>query len=402
MPAALTSPAARIVHPHWVASVLLAFFCSNAGTFLQTTAQAWIVWNLTNDPRFLGLLGLVQATPLLGISLFGGMLADRFPRRSLLLLTQCTLAAVAAAMGGVALAGGLTPTRLLGLAGLLAAAAAVDNPIRQVYLPGVVATAHRGRVVGLNALSYNAGAVVGPALAGLLLPRVGAGWLFLANAASYLLVVALLLPGPGGQPERRGMGTLAEVLRFAARQPSVRDLLLMVGAVSLLGRSYVYVLPAVAAAAWGGGATLYGTLAALPGVGAVVAATVVAWLLGRARHSRLDALGALALGALVMGLGLAPNALAAAGDLLLIGAAATGTMTLLNAGLQLSTPDGLRGRVVSLYAWLAAGMPALGGWLLGTLMAALGPPLTLVVAGVTLVALALLAGFPRRDGKSGR
>lgn len=387
--------------PRWVAGLLLALFLSNGGTFLQTTAQAWLAWQMTGSAAFLGLLGLVQATPLLGVSLLGGLLADRFARRSLLLLSQTALAGIAALIGGLALAGAITPSRLLILAGVLAAVAAVDNPIRQVYLLGVVAPSQRGRVVGLNALAYNAGAVAGPALAGVLLPTVGVGWAFLLNGVSYLVVLGLVIVGPAGRPVRIGRGALSEALGYIRHSRRVLHFFLLVAGVSLLGRSYVHVLPAVVADAWGGGVRTYGALAAVPGIGALVAAAVVTWLLGRPRHARLPAIGALLLGGVVIGLGLAPTALAAVGDLILVGAAATGTMTLLNAGLQLATPDAVRGRVLSFYTWLAAGLPALGGWLLGVFLAATGPRPALVSAGVGLVLLTLFLMIPVNDQRGG-
>lgn len=383
----------------WVRGLLLALFVSNAGTFLQSTAQAWLVWQLTHSTASLGLLGLVQATPLLGISLLGGVLADRWPRRSILIVTQAALALTAATMSALTFSGRLTVPVLLAMAGVLATIAAFDNPVRQVYLPSVVVAPERGRVVGLNALAYNLGAIIGPALAGLLLATAGAAWCFLVNAISYLATVTLLLPGPPGRavPGNRAAGSAWGFLRASSVS---RRLLLLVAIVSLLGRSYVHVLSAVVADLWGGGAGLYGTLAALPGAGAVIAAALVAWVLGRDAHFSLPWLGALALGALTIGLGLAPPFLAG-GTLALIGLMATGTMTMLNASLQTVTPDAVRGRVLSLYTWLAAGLPPLGGWLLGTFMSHASPVQTLVIAGGVLIGLTLLGEASRSLHRSG-
>ncbi|MEO8953681.1 MAG: MFS transporter [Ktedonobacteraceae bacterium] len=148
--------------------------CLQRGTALRLATQAWFVWELSHRPATVGLLALVQATPLLGVPLLGGMFADRFPRRRLLLFTQSALTLISALMGGLALAGLLSLSLTLVFSGILASVSALDNPIRQVYLPGVVETAQRGRTVGLNALTYNAGAIVGPAAAGVLLPLMGA------------------------------------------------------------------------------------------------------------------------------------------------------------------------------------------------------------------------------------
>ncbi|MGI9058519.1 MAG: MFS transporter, partial [Ktedonobacteraceae bacterium] len=174
----LSSISVRSTHERasrcWLYGMLGALFVSNAGTALQLATQAWFVWELSHRPATVGLLALVQATPLLGVPLLGGMFADRFPRRRLLLFTQSALTLISALMGGLALAGLLSLSLTLVFSGILASVSALDNPIRQVYLPGVVETAQRGRTVGLNALTYNAGAIVGPAAAGVLLPLMGA------------------------------------------------------------------------------------------------------------------------------------------------------------------------------------------------------------------------------------
>jgi MFS family permease len=374
----------------WLYGTLGGLFVSNAGTFLQLTAQAWFLWATTHNAVSLGLLSLVQATPLLGLPLLGGLLADRFARRSLLLMTQGLLAGLAALIGVLAWHGNLSPAVLIGLAGLLANVAAVDNPVRQVYLPGVVGVHERGRIVGLNALAYNAGAVIGPAAAGLLLARFGASWCFLLNALSYLLALGWFLLGPAGQPVGGQPGGIRQLIAYFATAPSVRSLLLLVAAVSFFGRSYPQVLSLLVTRQWGGGASAYGLLAAVPGISALMAAGLAAWWLGRAGQSQMRWAGAVLLGGAMIGLGVAPSLLPAGFSLLVVGLAATGTMTLLNASLQITTPDGIRGRVLSLYTWLAAGVPALGGWLLGTMMAGLSPAHVLMAAGVGLIVVVLI------------
>lgn len=149
---------------------------------------------------------------------------------------------------------------------------------------------------------------------------------------------------------------------------SVRTLLVFVAVVSLLGRSYPTVLPIVVSRTWGGGARTYGLLAALPGIGAALAAVFVVWLLGQRERTSPMWLGGILLGVALVCFGMAWSLVVAGFALLATGWFATGTMTLLNARVQETTPNEVRGRVMSLYTWLAAGMPALGGWGLGTLM----------------------------------
>jgi len=327
--------------------------------------------------------------------LLGGLLADRFPQRRLLLFTQSALTLISALMSGLTLAGLLSIPLTLVFSGVLASVSALDNPIRQVYLPGVVESAQRGRIVGLNALTYNAGAIVGPAAAGLLLPLVGVGWCFLLNALSYLGVLAWLLAGPAThprpthtRPENRG------VMKHATwSNASGRTLLVLVAIVSLLGRSYPTVLPILVSKTWGNGARTYGTLAALPGIGAALAALFVVWILGPQKRKPSLWLGGTLLGAALVCFGMARNLAVAGIALLAMGSCATATMTLLNARLQERTPQQVRGRVMSLYTWLAPGMPALGGWLLGTLMGFFPPQIVLLIGGITLIGGTLLVSF---------
>ena len=387
-----------ILLPHttlsnWVRGMLVMLFISNTGTALQLATQAWFIWETTHRPAMLGLLGLVQATPLLGVPLLGGMLADRWPRRFILLVTQSTLAVVAALMGILALSGSLTLVLVLALAGLLAIVMALDNPVRQVYLPGVVPSEHRSQTIGLNALTYNAGAVVGPALAGVLLLHTSVGWCFLLNALSYTVVVGWLILGPAGRPvrERAIQSQPGEsIFSYVKHSAQIVSLLLLVAMVSLLGRSYPTILPILVNGSGKGSASAYGNLAALPGIGAMGAAVLVAWSLRRWRYVRHWWLGSILLGMMIACVGGTTNLYVVGMALLVVGCAATATMTLLNAELQHTTPDDMRGRVMSLYTWLAAGMPALGGWLLGTLMSVIAPRLVLIIAGITLAGVTLL------------
>jgi MFS family permease len=379
----------------WLYGMLSTLFLSNTGTALQLATQAWFVWEVSHRPATVGVLGLVQASPLLGVPLLGGMLADRFPRQRLLLLTQGTLALIAALMGSLALAGLLSLPLTFVLSGVLASVSALDNPIRQVYVPSVVEATQRGRMVGLNALTYNAGAIVGPALAGILLPLVGVSWCFLLNALSYLVVMAWLVAGPAASPRpaRTNHEPALSVSKYVWNTTSLRTVVVLVAVVSLLGRSYPTVLPIVVSRTWGSGAQTYGMLAALPGIGAALAAIFVAWLLGRRERMVPVWLGGVLLGGAVACIGMAGNFIVGGLALLATGGFATGTMTLLNASMQETTPNEVRGRVMSLYTWFAAGMPALGGWLLATMMDRFSSQGTLVAGGITLIVVTLIVGL---------
>ncbi|MEO8953680.1 MAG: MFS transporter [Ktedonobacteraceae bacterium] len=229
---------------------------------------------------------------------------------------------------------------------------------------------------------------------------MGVGWCFLLNALSYLVVLAWLLAGPEASPRlaHSSHEPALKVSNAGWNTVSVRTLLVLVAVVSLLGRSYPTVLPILVSRTWGGGARTFGTLATLPGVGAALAAVFVVWVLGRRERKPPWWLGGTLLGVAFVCLGMASSLVVAGLALLATGWIATGTMTLLNARLQELTSNEGRGRVMSLYTWLAAGMPALGGWLLGTLIGVFPVQVVLVTSGITLVGVTLVVSLrPHTD-----
>lgn len=385
------------ITPGWLRGMLVALLISSIGIFVQSTAQAWILWEQTRQSSLLALLALVQAAPLLGVPLLGGYLADRWPRRMLLVGTQSALAVIALSLGLQSMTGRLSVTYLIGFAALTATIAALDNPIRQVYLPGVVPAQARSRIIGLNALVYNLGAALGPSVAGLLLP-IGAGWAFLLNAASYLFVVAYLVRGPAGVIDRRSDHDHSAASLSLCGASLLVCLLLLIAAVSLLGRAYPHILPILATRQWHQQARGYGFLAALPGVGAIAAALGVAWWGARARLHRAYWITALLLGIVIAALGRANTPLSAGLLLVLAGFTATATMVLSNAGLQQLAPDRYRGRIMSIYTLLAAGMPPVGGWMLGQAFSRYSERTVLLFSGSGLIIVTLLL-WRRAAGK---
>lgn len=377
---ALTVPAYR---RFWVSMLI-----SNIGSWLQLVAQGWLLLALTNSPTYLGLYGLLRAVPTLSITLIGGAVADRFDRRSILLFTQSAAAFLALMLGILDLTGVIQAWHILLIALATATVMAFDNPARQAMVPSLVGAERVASAVGLNSAAWNAAAVVGPSLAGILVAAAGTGWAFVANGLSYLPVlwaVWTLEPSRGPQSTRHSL--LDQVLcglRSVRQDRRLLGLLTLLAVPTFLGRPYLQLMPVFARDILHTSAAGYGFLMGINGIGALSGALLVGSV-GRLGHrGRLLFLVNLVFtGALVL-FALSSSVVFSATLLFLIGASQTLLMALTNTLLQLIVPDELRGRVMALYTLIPMGFMPLGTMALGTLGDFVGVPLT--VAGAALLA----------------
>jgi len=372
---------------------------SLAGTWMQSVAQGWLVWRLTRSAEMLGLVGFLGQLP---VSLFGvwaGSLADRFPRRRVVLFTQANAIVQATLLAAVTLLGVVQAWHVVVLAFMLGLTYAFEIPARQALLADV-AGQDMPNAIALNSSIVNAARAVGPALAGWAVAAVGEGWCFALNAVSfagtfYALWVMRAPPQPrtgGGQGAH-----LLEGLRYAWGTPHVRALLLLLACSSLLAMPYATLLPVVASEVLHGGPTLFGWLQALAGAGAFAGAVALLLRRGLKGLTRQVALGSTLLGAGVLALGLSRSA-----PLSLLALAVTGlgfitqmagTMTL----LQALCPRELRGRVMGLFSTLFVGVTPFGALAYGLSAHRVGTAATLAAgAGAVLVAsLAFHLAVPR-------
>ena len=373
------------------------------GTWTQQVAQGWLVWTISHSPLMLGLVTGAQSLPVLLFGLWGGVAADRVPKRRLLLLTQATamlLAAVLAALTWTAVVSARNPTTSLVIVGIVAFALgtvnAFDAPARQAFVVELVGKKHLMNAISLNSSIFNGARIFGPAIAGVLIATVGVPACFAINAASFVPVIfslSLIRTGPAAAAvvgHGTILGNLWESLRHAWREPLIRDLYLTVAAVSLLVFSYSSMLPLFADQVLHSGAGGYSLLSVAGGAGAVTAALSLAVVRER-RHRRgnwivsgavLQCLG-------VVAFALSRNLWLSAACLALVGFFGISFLARTNTALQTAVPDELRGRVMSIYILLLMGVAPIGAVQLGATAHVFGAPTAL--AAESLLAAVLIA-----------
>src|SRR5512133_798590 len=271
---------------------------SLAGTWMQSVAQAWLVWRLTHSSRMLGLVNFLGSVPVFLFGIWAGSLADRHSRRRLVLATQTNALVQATILAGLTLAGLVRPWHVLVLAGMLGLTYAFEIPARQALL-GDIAGEDMPNAIALNSTIVNTARIVGPALAGAIVASVGEGVCFALNAVSFVGTYwALLVMRPPPQPRHEGSrrAHLLEGLAYAGRTAHVRALLALLAVSSFFAMPYQALMPMVASEELSGGAGLYGLLLACAGVGALVGAIGLLLRKGLAGLGRRVALGATLLG----------------------------------------------------------------------------------------------------------
>lgn len=379
---------------------------SISGTWMQTTAQAWLVLKLTNSPTALGTVTLLQFLPITILTLFGGVLADRVPKRTLVFCTQSIGALQALVLGLLVVTNQVQLWQIYLLAVVLGTVNAFDNPTRQAFVAELVGRAQLQNAVALNSMLFNAARVVGPAAAGIVISAVGIGQAFLVNAASFLpVLVGLLLLRSRDfyavpRPSRGNVFRQVRAgIRYAVHTPDVALTLMMVGILGTFGYNFTTVLPLLARYTLHAGSIGLGLLTSAVGVGSVIAALGVA---SAQRTSQTVILGAALLFSVVLALvGVSTWLPLTLGLLVILGIASITFSSSANTRLQMSAPDELRGRVMSLYFLLFAGTTPFGGMLVGVLAARFGVQPTVVTLGtLCLMGAAGAALFVRRRAHS--
>ncbi|MBO9405302.1 MAG: MFS transporter, partial [Thermomicrobium sp.] len=353
---------------------------SNIGSWLQLVAQGWLILALTGSPAYLGLYGLLRSIPTLTITLVGGAVADRVDRRRILLVTQSLAALLALLLGILDLTGTIRPWHILAIAFATATVMAFDNPARQAMVPGLVGNDRVASAVGLNSAAWNAAAVIGPSLAGLLVAAAGTGWAFVLNGVSYLPVlwaVWTIAPAP---PERTSTTSLLVHVRVGLRavrhDRRLLGLLTLLAVPTFLGRPYLQLMPVFARDILHTSAAGYGALMGINGVGALTGALLVGRLGARQDRGRILFLVNLVFAGTLVGFALSRWLELSAILLFLIGASQTLLMALTNTLIQLIVPDEFRGRVMALYTLIPMGLMPLGTMALGGIGDLFGVPAT--------------------------
>jgi MFS family permease len=358
---------------------------SLSGNWMQTVAELWLVLSLTGSGIAVGLTTALQFLPMLLFGAWGGLLADRFSKRRVLLVTQAVMALPALALFAISSAGLVTPLAVYAIVFARGAVNAVDNPTRQSFAIEMVGADRVVNAVSLNSVLIHTARIVGPGLAGILIATVGVEPCFAINAATFgVMIVALwgmdpraLEPGPRAPREP---GAVRAGLRHVAATPELAVPLALMALVGTLGYNFITVLPLLARFSFGGGALVYASLVSAMAAGSVVGA------LATGARGRTDAsviaTAALAFGVLSLLAAAAPTLALELPVLALLGAATVTFAASVNSYLQLEVRPDMRGRVMALYSIVFLGSTPIGGPLAGWLSQALDPRAALVMAGV--------------------
>lgn len=382
---------------------------SNVGTWMHRVAQDWLVLTLTGDGSTLGLVTGLQFLPALLLSPLAGAVADRWPKRRILQWTQVAMAVPSAVLGVLAVTGAVRTWHVLVLAFVFGIATAVDAPARQSFAIELVGRPDLANAIGLNSASMHSARLAGPALAGLLIARLGngaesTGWVILVNAASYVTtLIALFLIDPralrGVAPTGHQPRAVRDGFRYIGSRPDLTFLILCALVVGVFGQGFQMLLALMVTDEFGRGAGAFGLVATLAAVGSLTGA------LGIARSSRprlrFVAIAGLVFGLLEIAAGLMPTFSTFAAVLPALGLAVMTMITAANVSTQLTSEPQMRGRVAACFFMVLMGGAPIGAPALGWFAEQAGPRSAMVLAGAltcaaVVAACAMLARHRRR------
>jgi MFS family permease len=368
---------------------------SLVGTWMQMTAQSWLVLTLTHSSTVLGIIVALQTLPVLVLGPYGGVVADRVDKLRLMKVLQSMMGVQALILGLLTVTGAVRVWEIGVLAAVLGVNNAFENPARQSFMMEMVGPEHLRNAVSLNSVFVNVARSVGPAVAGILIATVGDGVCFLVNAASFVAVVASLraldrAALTPSEPSPRARGQLREGLRYVARTPELGAPLLMMAVAGMLAYEFQVTLPVMAKDGLGANAAGFGFMTAAMGVGAVAGGLLVA---ARGQIGLRRMVGAAtALGVAMLLATAAPSLGLELVALALVGGASITFMSTGNATLQLGADPRMRGRVMSLWFVAFQGSTPIGGPLVGWAMAAAGARAGLGIGAITCFAVAAVGG----------
>jgi len=371
------------------------------GTWMQTTAQAWLVLTLTSSAFLLGAVSALQWLPLTVLGVIGGALADRLPKRRVLMVTQSILMVQAVALAVLTWTGSVRYWHVAVLAALLGIVNSFDLPTRQAFFVDMVAREDLMNAIALNSALTNVGRVVGPAVSGLIIASSGVSAAFLLNALSFLAVIAALramhVRPPEPIPPRPLVGHIKEGLAYVRGTPSLLTMMALLAAVSTFVLNFGSVLvPVLARGILGGSAHTFGLLMSSLGAGSLTGALTLAVASRRGPDRGLINTGAVAVTLMVLALGFVQTLHQAAILLFVSGFSMIVFSATANSFVQSLAPDHLLGRVMSIHSVLWAGITPVGALLTGGIMDVWGPRAGFWVGGsLGLVSIAVVTWWTR-------
>jgi MFS family permease len=368
------------------------------GTFMQFTAQAFLIYQLTHSSAYLGYIGFAAGVPLWLFALFGGVVSDRMQRRNLLLATQTSMMLLAFILAGLTFLGWVQPWHIVLLAFGVGIANAFDAPARQAFVVELVEREDLGNAIALSSTMVNLGTAFGPAIAGIVYASFGAGWCFSINGLSFIaVIVALLKMRLKRLPQRRRTdSTLNEIkdgLRYVIAHPIIRVLMAIAVVTTVFGTSFATLLPAWAVTILGGDAATNGFLQSARGFGSLIGALMVASLGKMTYKGKLLTEGSFIFSILLL-IWSAMHWLPV--SLLVLVGVGWGSMLVLNMTnilLQAHVTDEMRGRVMSIYTLSFFGMMPVGSLLIGGIAEVTSEPITVALGALVCLVFAAWLWF---------
>ena len=364
------------------------------GTWMQSIGQAWLILKLTDSPFLLGLIGAAQYTPILVLSVFAGSIVDRFPKRYLIILTQTVMALLAFVLWVLTAKGIVNYWHVFILASLLGLATSLDVPARQAFMINLVGRDTLMNAIALNSTTFNIARLIGPAIAGLLIAKVGISTTFLLNGISFIpVIIGLLMIDIDGLPGRSGkknvMEDIKEGLLYIKNNTVVFNVLMLMLMVSLFAINFNVVVPVYAKYVFHNNPEIFGFLMSSLGVGSIVGAILVALRSGRSPNPVFLILGAVMLSGFQMVMAFVTGLSTAMSVLFFIGFGSIIFTALSNTTIQLNTPDELKGRAMSVYSLVFMGVTPIGNLFIGGIADVIGVRTSIFIGGLLGIVPAL-------------
>jgi MFS family permease len=365
------------------------------GTWMQMVAQSWLVYRLTGSSLLLGAVGFASQIPVFLLAFIGGTVADRYNRHKVIIASQTAAMILALLLSVLTLSGTVQVWHIFVLSALMGIVNAFDMPTRQAFVIELVGKEDLMNAIALNSSMFNGARILGPAVAGLLIAGIGEGWCFFANAVSYVaVIVGLLLMRMSHEPRvdhsSSAIRNVLEGFAFARQTKAVRDVLLLLGLISLAGMPYSVLMPIFADKILHGGARGLGILMGATGLGAVAGSLSLAARSGTKGLGKVIAYCSSGFGLSLILFAVSRMFWLSALLLLPVGFSFMVQMAATNTVIQMIVPDHLRGRVMAVHVMTFMGMAPFGSIIAGSAAEKLGAPLTLSLGGIACVAGSVL------------
>ena len=373
-------------HPNynlWFKGQMLSLF----GTWMQRTAEGFLIYELTHSPIYLGYVGFAMGIPAWFFMIYGGVVADRFSRRNVLIITQISMMFLAIILAGLTFSGFIQPWHIIVLAFLLGTANAFDAPARQAFVRELIGKGDLTNAIALNSTIFNTATAVGPAIAGITYALFGPAWCFTINGISFigvLIALKMMKISPFKKAEKKTSTffDLKEGFKYIFSEKIILTLISLVGIISIFGISYITLLPAWAVTILNGDAATNGFLQSARGFGALTSALFIASLGRFAFTGRLLTVGTIIFPILMIVFSFLNWLPITLFILFIIGFSIILVFNLANALVQKLVPDNLRGRVMAIYSFTFFGMLPIGALLMGFMAEKFSEPAAVLIGGI--------------------